>query len=58
MPFRDQTISQLESKAAVLEKAKESAERKFRGDLAAERRQLEASRAEAARLKVFLELCC
>lgn len=49
---RDRAVLQAEERAALLEKARESAERRFRADLAAERRQQEALRGEAARLKV------
>ncbi len=50
--FRDQAIRQLEAKVGVLEKVKESTERRARADMLAERRQVDAHKAEAAKLKV------
>ena len=52
MGCRERTIKQLEAKAAVLERGRESAERRHRTDLACERKAAEAAKAEAAQLKV------
>ncbi len=52
MPCRDHTIRQLQAKAEVLEKGKESAGRKFKGELLAARRQAEVEKRQVAKLKV------